>query len=720
MTKKIGKHSPRRSAPHRQAAETALQSRRGGKASKPLSEAEAQRLVHELQVHQIELEMQNEELLRVRAEVERGLARYTELYELAPIGYLTLDREGAVLQSNLAGARVLRVNRSSLVGTRLALHLAPESREAYQHLLENVFEAGVTESCDAMVRAEGVRPKWLHLTATAGDAGKQCRIVATDVTERKRAERMMAMRVALHAAADLLTEKELLEKVLADVASLTGSRRGFCYGVEADERTLSLLARSGPRHQERALSDEVAAAEDSVKQRRPIIRSRATLARAGDDQPQGARELIVPLVRKRHVVAVFGVADSPTDYSTQDVEAAAYLADVGWEIAERKRAERERAELQAQLLQAHKMEAIGTLAGGIAHDFNNILAGLLGGLALLELEQRDRGVASADIREMKALVERGAELTQRLLGFARRGKYDVRPLDLARVVEKTSAIFGRTRRDIVLQLDVAADCRAVLMDHAQLEQVLLNLLVNAGQAMPEGGQVHLDANNAELDADATAPFGAAPGSYVKLAVRDTGVGMDAATRTRIFEPFFTTKPHGHGTGLGLASVYGILKSHGGFIVVESEPNTGTTFTLFLPATDLRPTVERLSQPPLQQGTGKILVVDDEELIVKVCARLLTKMGYTALTATSGREALEQMAQHRGEISLVMLDMVMPGMSGSQTYDALQDVAPGVKVLLCSGHSVEGQAQELLARGCNGFLQKPFDAATLSAKLRELL
>jgi CheY-like chemotaxis protein len=167
-------------------------------------------------------------------------------------------------------------------------------------------------------------------------------------------------------------------------------------------------------------------------------------------------------------------------------------------------------------------------------------------------------------------------------------------------------------------------------------------------------------------------------------------------------------------------VYGILKSHGGFIVVESEPNIGTTFMLFLPATELRPAVERLSEPPLQHGTGTILVVDDEELIVKVCARLLTRMGYAVLTATSGREALAQMAQHRGEVSLVMLDMVMPGMSGSQTYDALQDVAPGVKVLLCSGYSVEGQAQEILERGCNGFLQKPFDATTLSAKLREIL
>ena len=300
------------------------------------------------------------------------------------------------------------------------------------------------------------------------------------------------------------------------------------------------------------------------------------------------------------------------------------------DITERKQAEQERAELEAQLARAQKLESIGTFAGGIAHDFNNILGGILGGLSLLDLELGEANAHHDDILEMEALVERGAELTRQLLGFARRGKYDVRPLDLARVVRKTIAIFGRTRLDITVQIDVAPGLQAVLMDHSQLEQVLMNLFVNAGQAMGEGGRLIVSAENAVRSREEVAPYGAEPGRFVKLVVADTGVGMDAATLARIFEPFFTTKGPGQGTGLGLASVYGITKSHGGFITVESEVGRGTSFTLFLPATD-RPTAPRMPSRRRRssRGNGTILVVDDEEQILKVYAGLLRRSATTS-------------------------------------------------------------------------------------------
>jgi PAS domain S-box-containing protein len=390
------------------------------------------------------------------------------------------------------------------------------------------------------------------------------------------------------------------------------------------------------------------------------------------------------------------------------------------DITERKRAEEERGKLHTQLAQAQKMEAIGTLAGGVAHDFNNILAGLLGGLTLLDLELGELGEHRSDVPEMIGLVKRGAELARQLLGFARRGKYDVRPLLLAPVLEKTCAMFSRTRKDLTLEIDVAPGLRAVLMDHAQLEQVLLNLFLNAGHAMPDGGRLFLRAENLMLASDEAARHEVAPGAFVKLLVADTGVGMDAATQARIFEPFFTTKAPGQGTGLGLASVYGIVKNHGGFIEVESALGEGATFSLFLPATDA-PILSR-GTPALGmvRGVGTILVVDDEEYVARVCGRMLEQLGYSVMIAAGGAQAIELVRRHGARISLVMLDLVMPGMSGGQTYDALRALAPSLKILLASGYSLEGQAQEILARGCDGFLQKPFSPGTLSAKLRELL
>jgi two-component system cell cycle sensor histidine kinase/response regulator CckA len=459
-----------------------------------------------------------------------------------------------------------------------------------------------------------------------------------------------------------------------------------------------------------------------VRKRAPIIRNDKQPSRRGptDGHAPLIREVVVPIFRKDKIVAILGVGNKDAGYTTEDVGTISHLADTAWEIAERRRVEQEREELQLQLAQAQKMEAIGTLAGGIAHDFNNILAGILGGLALVELEVEFGSRSKTDIQEMKALVNRGAALTKQLLGFARLGKYDRKPLDLGRVVARTSAMYGRTRPDITIQLDFAPGLLAVHMDHSQLEQVLLNLLVNAGQAMPQGGHLVLHAENADLADEEGALLGVPPGLYAKLMVTDSGSGMDAKTMGRIFEPFFTTKGPGQGTGLGLASVYGIIKNHAGFIGVESELGQGTTFTLLLPATERQVAEDKTPTPVLQHGTGTILVVDDEAQVVKVCSRLLQKLGYDVLTAPGGKQAIEIVRQYGTKISLVLLDMTMPEVSGRQTYETLKMIVPGVKVLLSSGSSIEGQAQALLDSGCKGFIQKPFDAAALSAKVSEIL
>jgi PAS domain S-box-containing protein len=717
----------------RRQAEERFGARHADTLARATTPSETQRLLHELQVHQIELEMQNEELQRSRIEIEEGLSRYTDLYEFAPVGYLTLTRDGEIRQVNLTGSRLLGLERSHLVGKRLAALVDADSRTIFADFLSKVFGNGAKAACEVVVRPELGSPFAVEFSATASADGNDCRVVASDITARKRSETLIAVRLRLQEFASSHSPMELLQKTLDEIEVVTGSRTGFFHYVEADQRTPSLQVWST-----RTLSQSSAAKEElphygsdqdgiwaeCVRKRAPIINNNfnSSSRRKGpaDAGAPMTREVVVPIFRAAKLVAVLGMGDKEAGYTTEDVSTISTLADTAWEIAERRRAEQEREELQLQLAQAQKMEAIGTLAGGIAHDFNNILAGILGGLALVELEVGDDSESTTDIHEMKALVGRGAALTQQLLGFARLGKYDLKPLDLSLVVAKTCAMYGRARADITIQLDLAPDLLAVFMDHSQLEQVLLNLLVNAGQAMPEGGHLLLHAENADLPNEHGALLGVPPGRYLKLLVTDTGSGMDAKTMGRIFEPFFTTKAPGQGTGLGLASVYGIIKSHAGFIGVESEIGKGTTFTLLLPATERPVADDKTPQPVLQHGTGTILVVDDEAQVLKVCARLLEKLGYEVLTAPGGRQAIELVRQHGAKISLVLLDMTMPEMSGRQTYDTLQKLKPGIKVLLSSGYSIEGEAQALLDGGCNGFIQKPFDVVALSAKVLGIL
>jgi two-component system cell cycle sensor histidine kinase/response regulator CckA len=378
------------------------------------------------------------------------------------------------------------------------------------------------------------------------------------------------------------------------------------------------------------------------------------------------------------------------------------------------------AQLHAELSESQRRESIGTLAGSIAHDFNNILTGIQGELSMLAIELNDDARSCASIRDIVKLVDSGADLARQLLSLTHRAPPVVTALDLAGVVSRTSVLFGHTRKEIEIQLDLAPGLQAVLMDRTPMEQVLLNLLVNAAQAMPRGGQLFLHAENVELAESDVAPSGARPGRFVRLDVKDTGVGMNSATQARIFEPFFTTKAPGQGTGLGLASVQRIVKKQGGFISVQSEIGKGSTFSVFLVATDLPTPDQKTPAAVILRGNGTILVVDDEQYLVKMLKRLLESIGYDVLTASSGQAAIEIIRQQGLGISLVILDMVMPKMDGSQTFDLLRTIAPGIKVLVSSGFSFEGHVQDMLARGCKGFIQKPYNVASLSVLLRSTL
>jgi len=383
------------------------------------------------------------------------------------------------------------------------------------------------------------------------------------------------------------------------------------------------------------------------------------------------------------------------------------------DISERKR-------FEAQLQQAQKMESIGTLAGGIAHNFNNLLMGIQGNASMMLLNIDSSDTRHKNLKNIEKLVENGAKLTAQLIGYAREGNYEVKPTNLNQLVKGTSNAFGMTKKEISVHQDLSEKLYGIKADQGQIEQVLLNLYVNAADAMPEGGDLFLKTINV-TDKDITGkPYKVQLGNYVLLTVRDTGAGMDKETRERIFEPFFTTKGLASGTGLGMASAYGTVKGHGGYIDVDSEVGKGTTFSIYLPATEKVIEEKEVLSDELVKGEGTVLLVDDEEMVLEAGEELLNHLGYEVLLAENGREALELYKKNQDKIDMVLLDMVMPVMGGGEAFDRMKEINTNVKVLLSSGYSLEGEANEILKRGCDAFIQKPFKLEQLSQKLMKIL
>jgi PAS domain S-box-containing protein len=380
----------------------------------------------------------------------------------------------------------------------------------------------------------------------------------------------------------------------------------------------------------------------------------------------------------------------------------------------------DRKRIESQLIQAQKLEAIGTLAGGMAHNFNNILMGIQGYASLMLMSLKEDHPHYDRLKNIEEQIKSGAGLTQQLLGFARGGKYETKSLDINQVLSQSAALFGKARKEIVMHMSLMEGALIVLADQNQMEQVFLNLFMNASQSMPKGGNIHLETKKMFLGEADMYPYEFASGEYVQITVKDTGMGMDEKTRKRIFEPFFTTKRAGEGTGLGLSTVYGIIKGHRGFITVQSEVGSGTSFAIYLPASGQGPVKKKIVLPETLKGTETILLVDDEKAVLEVNKEFLESLGYRVYGTGSGQEAMAVYMEKQNDIDLVILDMIMPGISGGETFDRLREINSAVRVLLSSGYSINGDAQQILERGCNGFIQKPFHLEKLSQKVREIL
>jgi len=395
------------------------------------------------------------------------------------------------------------------------------------------------------------------------------------------------------------------------------------------------------------------------------------------------------------------------------------------DISDRKRAEQEKASLEEQLRQSQKMEAIGQLAGGIAHDFNNLLTIIKGysQLSLIKLKEGDP--LKGDIEEVKKATDRAADLIRQLLAFSRRQVMEMRVLDLNILLQNLDKMLRRViGEDIELVTLLAEDLGRVKTDPGQIEQVILNLAVNARDAMPSGGKLTIETANVELDgAYARRHVAVTPGRYVMLAVSDTGVGMTPEVRDRVFEPFFTTKEKGKGTGLGLSTVYGIVKQSEGNIWIYSEPGHGTTFKIYLPCVEepLEEARRKRVKEELPHGSETILVVEDEEKVRKLAVQILERQGYRVLEAAHGDDALQLWGQQKnGPIHLMVADVVMPGMSGRELARYLEPLHPEMKVLYMSGYTDNAIVHHgILEKGLD-FIQKPFTIEGLINKVREVL
>lgn len=408
------------------------------------------------------------------------------------------------------------------------------------------------------------------------------------------------------------------------------------------------------------------------------------------------------------------------------VETRKLADDLEKEIIERIRSEQEKDKLREQLVQSQKMDAIGQLAGGMAHDFNNMLGVIMGNadLMLHSLSRSDPSYKRAHNIMQSAL--RSRNLTMKLLTFARKEKLNVTPMDMREIIGDLMTILERC---IQKKIEIKTHIRnnlIVKVDATQIEQALMNICTNARDAMPSGGALSIECSEVDsqemnllrLSGEDQSPSG----RYCRITIRDTGIGMSGQTRDKIFDPFFTTKGVGAGTGLGMSITLGIIRSHGGYISIDSEPDWGTAVSLFLPiaVNENADAAVKDAEPDIIPGTETILLVDDEPDVLKLCGEVLEEAGYKVLAAGGGKEAVEIYRSKSREIMLVILDMVMPEMDGGDVYHALRDINPDVRVLLASGYSKDGRAGELMEQGVRGFVQKPFRIIEVHKEVRQVL
>jgi two-component system, cell cycle sensor histidine kinase and response regulator CckA len=403
-----------------------------------------------------------------------------------------------------------------------------------------------------------------------------------------------------------------------------------------------------------------------------------------------------------------------------DYNAVTGIKGIVRDITEKKKAEKTQKTLEEKLIQSQRLESLGTLAGGVAHDFNNLLMGIQGRISIIQTDIKEQHPHFTQLELMESYIQRASNLTSQLLGFARGGKYELKAVSINHIIKNSVDIVQPAKKAIEIRTVFKDNLSVVEVDENQMEQVFVNLLLNASNAMEQGGIITITTEKIMVDADAAEVKTIKPGHYVRVAVKDTGKGISEDDIEKVFDPFFTTNSLGGSTGLGLAMVYGIIENHHGFISVESMVCEGTCFTILLPFSQKEIVSEVKLSSETQTGTDTILLVDDEPMITEVGKEMISMLGYDVITASSGMEALEIVGTQNKRIDLFIIDMIMPQMSGGELFDKLKCLDPDVKIMLSSGYSIDGEAREIINRGCKGFIPKPFTVSQLGEKIRDVL
>jgi len=628
--------------------------------------------------------------------------RYRTLVEASPDAIVATDPAGTIRMCNRRTAEILGyANAADIIGAPAPMFIPAADRERVRLGASPAVTEGRSVTLESQILLRDGSERAVELTSAplrSGDgeiAGSVT--IVHDVTKRKEADRA------------LRREREFSAHVIDSVP-------GIFFVLDRQGKYLRWnRSRENPAGAQFERSREMEALIRFHPEDRQRVAEAIDAVFANGCGETEARGYVGHSQQVRHFYLTGRRMES---------DGVAYLVGCGVDITERKEAEAARARLESQLLQSQKLESIGRLAGGVAHDFNNHLTVINGYCDLIVSSMAGDDPNRESLLDVRRAGERAATLTRQLLAFGRKQFLSPRPVSLNRIVSSMETMLGRlVPENIALATALSPELGAAMADTGQIEQVLMNLVVNARDAMPEGGRILIETANVDLpSATGERDQGIGPGAYVTLAVTDTGIGMDEHTRALIFEPFFTTKRPGEGTGLGLAMAYGIVKQSGGAIAVRSQPGEGSAFTVYLPRLDAEAT-EAPAAPAVEgprSGRGTILLVEDQETVRQLVSRVLRSSGYHVIEAGDGPQALAVADSQVRSIDLLITDVVMPGMSGRELAGRLAARREGLRVLFISGYAPNAILDEGFLDSGAEYLQKPFTPAQITARAGEML
>lgn len=662
-------------------------------AQKSIAPEAAQQQIYELQVHQIELEMQNDELRRQQQEVERLRARYFDFYNLTPVGYLTISEQGFIIEANLTAANLLGVTRKALSKRPFASFIAADDQDRYYLYHKKLVEAaGPAEIIDLrMKRADGSL-FWAYIqtiTVQEKDGTAAYRMIISDCTQQKLAE------------IELRTAKEQWDKIFNAIEDMIS--------IHAPDMRIIKINKAGEKLLQMREAD--------------LIGKYCYEVFCGTSEPcQGCPELVAQSSRQPQQATIcydnlgktFDVASFPL---LDDGRITGYVC-IAKDITDY-------LQMEDQLRQSQKMKAIGVLAGGIAHDLNNILVPILGYAELAECRLAPDDPLISDLQQIIKGALRAKDMVAHILAFSRKSPQKMQSFEPQLVVQEVLKFLQASLpRTIRIESDIAGDCGTIMVDPTQFHQIVMNLCINAQHAMAQQGgvlTVRMARTSVGPEDKILLAGGLLPGPYLLLTVSDTGYGMDNETMERIFEPYFTLKSQGEGSGLGLSVVHGIVKSYHGHISVHSEPGKGTSFQVYLPGM-----VEQLSWPENESsltetaGIERILLVDDEELITDMFGTILTRLGYQVMVFNDSLEALAFITQDSTAFDLLVTDMSMPNLTGLELVQKTRAVRPDLPIILCTGFNQMISKEEAKALGIHTYLEKPVSVKDLTGAIRQAL